>query len=447
MSLTVRQRETLLQDLRQVLSRNHTGHFTKPAPHLYPHQWNWDSGFIALGYASYAPELAMAELRALFEGQWQNGMLPHIVFRSRRDDQAVYFPGPDFWQTQDLPHGPVGIQTSGITQPPVHGMVLRRLAEHGQASPELKTFLQEMWPRVVALHHYYYRDRNPEGNGLIVIRHPWEAGTDNAPPWDVALARFDPAAVAIPPYQRLDLVHGKAEHRPTQHDYDYYIHLVDLFRRCGYDEAEMQRLSPFCMQDPLFNAVLLRSNDDLIALGEQLGQDVSQLAVYSQQTRHSIDALLWHEESGLYHVRNLSTGERLPHRIASGFMPLFAGVPGPERSRRLLETLKSPAFAGTAEQPASWLPTYDLTALDCQPRKYWRGPIWINLNWMLYHGLRRYGYHAEADQLRDASLQLVQQHGCHEYFYPYADAAEPRGLGTDAFSWTAALVMDWLQES
>jgi len=36
-----------------ILANNWTGEFTKPAPHLYPHQWNWDSGFVALGYSHF----------------------------------------------------------------------------------------------------------------------------------------------------------------------------------------------------------------------------------------------------------------------------------------------------------------------------------------------------------------------------------------------------------
>ncbi|MBD0358722.1 MAG: glycoside hydrolase, partial [Rubrobacter sp.] len=34
-----------------VLRRNSLESWTRPAPALYPHQWSWDSAFIALGLA------------------------------------------------------------------------------------------------------------------------------------------------------------------------------------------------------------------------------------------------------------------------------------------------------------------------------------------------------------------------------------------------------------
>ena len=36
-----------------MLGRNWTGTSTIPAAGLYPHQWNWDTGFIAIGHARY----------------------------------------------------------------------------------------------------------------------------------------------------------------------------------------------------------------------------------------------------------------------------------------------------------------------------------------------------------------------------------------------------------
>lgn len=437
---------SLLQRAQNILSQNHTGHFTKPAPSLYPHQWNWDSGFIAMGYAHYHPELAMAELRALFEGQWKNGMVPHIVFRERSEEEAVYFPGPDFWQSNLSPNAPGGLATSGISQPPVHGMALKRIAEISADHPSTKAFIEEMWPRVAALNLFFYRERNPEGNGLVVFRHPWESGTDNAPTWDVALARFDPDKVQIPSYQRLDLIHGKADQRPTQRDYDYYVHLIDIFRKCQYDEAAMQEACPFSIQDPLFNSLLLKSTEDLVDLGKAIGQDTLELEAYASQTRNSMNELLWNSETGLYHVRDQRTQTLLPHQVGSGFMPLMAGIPSMEQADRMVAALLSPHFSGFAESKANWLPTYDLQAPDFQPAKYWRGPVWVNLNWMLCMGLRRYGHDAHADALQEQTLRLVEQAGFYEYFHPYGVEGNPTGLGTHSFSWTAALVIDWLNE-
>ncbi len=80
----------LISRAQQVLDGNWTGSSTKPAPHLYPHQWNWDSGFIAIGYARYDQSRAQQELSTLFAAQWANGMVPQIVFSS--EALGGYFP-------------------------------------------------------------------------------------------------------------------------------------------------------------------------------------------------------------------------------------------------------------------------------------------------------------------------------------------------------------------
>ncbi|MBW2324456.1 MAG: hypothetical protein JRF41_13280 [Deltaproteobacteria bacterium] len=84
--------KTYLKQAQKILDGNWTGHYTRPSPH----QWNWDSGFIAIGYAHYNQDRAMREIRSLFDHQWPNGMIPQIVFNP--DALGNYFPEPDFWQ-------------------------------------------------------------------------------------------------------------------------------------------------------------------------------------------------------------------------------------------------------------------------------------------------------------------------------------------------------------
>ena len=83
--------ENLVAAAKNVLKSNMLGACTKPAPSLYPHQWNWDAGFIALGYARSDFRQACSELTALFRGQWANGMAPQIIFSVK--NSGKYFPG------------------------------------------------------------------------------------------------------------------------------------------------------------------------------------------------------------------------------------------------------------------------------------------------------------------------------------------------------------------
>ncbi|HCF98995.1 MAG TPA: glycoside hydrolase, partial [Chloroflexi bacterium] len=74
------------------------------------------------------------------------------------------------------------------------------------------------------------------------------------------------------------------------------------------------------------------------------------------------------------------------------------------------------------------------------PENYWLGPVWINTNWMVMHGLASYGRRDLAETLKRDSLSLIAKSGFREYFNPISG----EGYGTDSFSWSAALSIDLL---
>ena len=86
-----RQLVGLADDALAVLRRNDTGAFVKPSQRLYPWRWNWDSAFVVIGLAAVDPERARTEVRSLLEGQWSDGMVPHMVFHPQ---PVEYQPGP-----------------------------------------------------------------------------------------------------------------------------------------------------------------------------------------------------------------------------------------------------------------------------------------------------------------------------------------------------------------
>ena len=106
-----------IDEAKAILATNDRGGYTVPTEGLYPFQWNWDSAFVAMGFALYDADRAFRELERLVEGQWPDGMIPHIVFHQESD---TYFPGPDVWRTRHT------VATSGITQPPVFAIALRQ---------------------------------------------------------------------------------------------------------------------------------------------------------------------------------------------------------------------------------------------------------------------------------------------------------------------------------
>src|SRR5919205_3893687 len=122
----------------KTLRRNDMGGWTKPAPNLYPHQWSWDSAFIAIGLSHLDIRRAANELRTLFARQWSTGKVPHIVFNPEAPPGS-YFPGADHWAcaavSPDAP--PVPPYTSGLCQPPVHAIAALRIWEAAEVGGEL----------------------------------------------------------------------------------------------------------------------------------------------------------------------------------------------------------------------------------------------------------------------------------------------------------------------
>lgn len=437
--------ERLVAAAKTVLKNNILGAFTKPAPTLYPHQWNWDAGFIALGYARSDFRQACSELTALFRGQWANGMVPQIVFSIQ--NVGRYFPGYFFWETRGVPEKPRNTRTSGITMPPVHGFILNRLLQLAPDARAHRPYFRRMFDRIVRLHQYCYQFRDPGREGLAFICHPWESGMDNLPTWEDVFTRIPFTPAEVPPYERRDLEHVDAPYRPRKESYDRYIYLVNRLRQGRYREPEIWQDYPFQVQEPMFNAILSHSNEALAEVGQWLGRDTAQLLEWRTQTNRALNHTLWDEQRGIYLSFDRVHRRRLPERTAGGLIPLLCGAPRAEQAARMTALLESPSFAGTPENPAWLCPSTAFDDPGFDARRYWRGPVWINMNWMLYHGLRRYDRPDLAARLRSDSLELVRRYGFWEYYCPWKKLPEGEntgGYGTNQFSWTAALALDWL---
>lgn len=150
---------------------------------------------------------------------------------------------------------------------------------------------------------------------------------------------------------------------------------------------------------------------------------------------------LWDEEHGTYLDFDLAADRPIHVYVAPSFVPLFAGIPDEERARRMVDGLKGPGF-GLSDEKIQPVPSYDRYGFGFAPIQYWRGPVWININWFLMRGLERYGHEREAARLRETIVDLCKEEGFYEYFDPLTGM----GHGSDFFSWTAALLLDVLLE-
>jgi hypothetical protein len=422
-------------EARRILRDNDTGSFIKPSPKQYPHQWNWDAALIAVGLATFDIPRAQAEVRKLLEGQWQDGMVPHILYF---DGPSDYFPTPDFWGIERSPNAPA-VQTSGLTQPPVLATAVRAIYERDADKTAALGFVHAVYPKLLAWHRWFHSARDPEETGLVAIIHPWESGMDNSTRWTEALARIP--LTAVPEYERRDRQHVAADERPVAGDYDRFMTLIHHYREAAWDADRLYQTAPFCVQDTFTSAILGRADEDLRFLAELVDEPTAEIDNWLGRTRSAFGTRLWNEEAGLYYDFDLRAGQQVRENTCATFMPLYAGLASEAQAARLVEThLLNPDEYTPDDTTRYFLPSAAKNSPYFEPRRYWRGPVWLNINWLVIQGLRRYGYAEVADTITAHTLELIERGGFAEYY----DPRDGTPCGAREFSWSAALMLELL---
>jgi putative isomerase len=317
--------------------------------------------------------------------------------------------GDGFLTYRGAPAGPVAHLGETVTQPPVLAWAVQLVRE---TAPD-DAWLARIYPRLCAYVQWDLSNRDTDGGGLCewfieadVNCRSGESGMDNSP-------RFDSA-------NHLDAV-----------DFNSY-----LAREC-------EVLAEFA---------------DILGRPDEAG---------AWRERHRalcalIDEKLWSEEDQFYGDRDPVSGELTPVLSSVGFLPLICGAATPEKAAWLVRQLADPGKFGTPVP----IPSIAVSDAGRYRKDMWRGPMWVNINWMVAKGLERYGYAPEAAALRDATRREiergVERHGVFFEYYDDRREVEPPQLlrkGCCApeknpynqvihdFGWTATLYVDLLLSS
>jgi len=419
--MATKSRQDLDQQARDILVANDRGGYTVPNGRVYPFQWNWDSAFVAMGFAMFDLGRGWQEVERLFDVQWEDGFVPHIIFWQ---DDPGYFPGPTVWGSGRTP------PTSGITQPPVAATAVRILWERAP-SEAFRGRLSAIFPKLMAWHRWFKRNRDHEGRGLVVAVHPWETGRDNSPEWDAPGEPIDISQVGE--YVRRDTSHLDAKMRPTKLEYDRYLALVQFGRSTGWDHARIARESPFRVADIGMTMILLRANRDLLALAEVLGQnaEAAELREAIAAAEHGI-AWMWDDAAQCWASRDVITGRFSGLVTSASFLSFYAGLRHEARDAAMLAHM-----GRIADKVRYLMPSLDPEDPGFQMVRYWRGPVWAVVNFMISAGLAGAGHGGWADRVKGDTLTLIAETGFYEAFSPI----DGSGSGGDDFSWTAAI---WL---
>lgn len=436
----------LEQQAKEVLSNNDRGTYTVPNSGLYPHQWLWDSCFIAIGQANFDVKRAEVEIRSLLKGQWSNGMVPSIILRKDRNiDQPDLDRHDRIWRSWLNPNAPSNLATSGITQPPMIAEAVTRVGAK-MNKHDRRQWYKQVFNGLINYHKWIYQERDPHREGLALLIHPWEVGLDNTPPWMSELnEHLLPWWIRMLHTAKLDTVIGwfrsdnlyvSKHERLTNVEALAFYDVQRRLRRKNYEFDKYIDHSLFAIEDLTFNCILIRANSLLREIADFIDQEIDKDLLESMERSKKELAKLWDEYSGEYFSRDFISHRLIKESSIASFMPLYSGVISQEKASRIVEYLENEHRYGT-DYP---VPSTPLDSHWFNPNRYWQGPTWINTNWLIIDGLKRYGFNDHAEVLKEVTIDLVKKTGFFEYFNPLTG----EGLGVDSFSWTAALIIDLL---
>lgn len=247
-----------------------------------------------------------------------------------------------------------------------------------QHQPDME-FLNEIYEPIVRWNRWWFEKNDIDDNGLCEYQHPFSSGLDDSPLWDDGMPVESP-------------------------DLNTYLYL---------------------QQEALANMAA--------AIGEQ--REARFWAERSTDLINRLIAYSWDPKAGLFWARR--TGRPVNVRTPFNLFPLITGrMPG-DINARLVAHLIDPKQFWT-RFPA---PTVALDDPKYNPAQMWRGPTWVNVNYLLVEGLLRTGYASLAQELRRRTLELmIQQDDIYEYYN--CDTGENPPKAAPIFGWSSALFID-----
>ena len=369
-------RRVLDQNWRTGTRRGARFAYTCPSPARYPWQWYWDSCLTAIAARHLHPERPRAELESLLAAADPDGFIGHTIFWERpvtRTRQLFY----NVITRADA--------MTATIQPPL--LAWAWLITVGDPRAE---------PRILAHHQAVLDRRDLEGDGLIWIISPDESGLDASPTFDS--------------------VWGWRAHGTPG-----FVALVQRNRRLGFDARAVRRAG-----GPLVCGALTNTLHGL-----------SRLALGLPSITPAMVDRLYDESSGLF-GHEAWPGRRRPRVVTWAALAPLALPDLPDAiGRRLVdEHLLDPTRFWLPVPPPSVAAnerTFSMKDTFVGLRRYWRGPTWVNSAWLVWLGLLRLGYDAQAQELARRVLRAVAGAGLREYYDPMTGV----GMGAPDFAWSS----------
>ena len=411
----------LINKAQKTLLGNRRKGYTLPTNNkLYPAQWNWDSAFIALGYSYFNLNHALKEITTLLDGQWKDGMVPHILFH---DTNTNYYPNYTAWNCGNKIH------SSGITQPPILSTILKLILDKNKISNKQTKEVKKIVKKIIRFHEWFIKFRDPKKTGLVSILHPWESGYDNSPIWDEPMEK-----VTIEKnlkYKRADNKLVNPDHRPLNIDYDRYVSIKNNLRKKKYNPKKIFKSSLFNVVDVGFNSLFLKANKDLIQILNKFNLESSKISNYVKITEKNI-LKLYDKKKEAFFSKDIRNKKKIYVPSITNYFILFADLNSDLINKKLIKNLKN-----HNKNDKYFFSSIKPNHKSFEEKRYWRGPIWVNCNWFIYKGLMNKD-NSFSKKIKRKTIQMIEANGFHEYYT--RKSAKP--MGAKNFSWSAALYLD-----
>jgi len=247
-----------------------------------------------------------------------------------------------------------------------------------QASGD-REFLDEVYEPLTRWNQWWFVCNDYNGDGLCQYNHPFSSGLDDSPLWDGGMP----------------------------------------------------------VESPELNTYLCLQMESLARIAEVIGLSDEARAWTARAddlARRMIDKM-WDEDAGVFWALRDET----PIRILTPFSlyPLWTGRMPKRITDRLIAHLTDPNEFWTRYP----IPTVAQSDPRFDPEQMWRGPTWVNINYLFIEGLSRCGHADLAAQLRDRTLDLIMQRDdIFEYYHPVTGARPPKAA--PIFGWTSAVFID-----
>ena len=333
--------------------------------------WSWDSWKHAVALVKIDEELAKNQVRTMYDYQNKDGMIADCIFRDTTIEKHN-------WRD---------------TKPPLSSWAIWEVFKHTTDT----IFLEEMYPKLVKYHNWWYNFRDYDKDGLCeygstdgsLIAAKWESGMDNA-------IRFD----------NCKIVDGS--------HYSINTESVDLN---SYLAKEKEYLSKMAK-------VLTRSEHT------KWEQEFNTL---SDRIRNNF----YDEKSGYFYDIDAENGEFLNSALGpEGWTPIWCEIATKKQAEKVIKHMMDSTRFNTTVP----LPTIDVSHPKFDPKNgYWRGPVWLDQLWFGVDGLHKYGYAKEASLLKNKVIKNCE--GLNKSGISIRENYHPltgEGLNAEHFSWSAA---------